>query len=538
MPAKTARAKQPKAPPKTTPAPGKTHAPASRMREQIYERIFSYFDETGSGSAGVDEILEALAQRGFAPDNNRIRSFCEKLRALKKPRIDAREFRAVACNHIILLEKALCGGLIIPDFAAFTATVKKMYFEAKANTAGNVADYIPQLAKVSPDKFAVSVCTVDGQRWSIGDSSDYFSIQSTSKPWSYCISLQDRGRDDVHQYVGREPSGQRFNEIVLNRNGNPHNPMINAGAIVTSSLVRPQMRPAERFDFFMNVLQKLCGETGAPQFNNAVYLSEKTTADRNHALAYFMKENNSFPPDFDLYETLQFYMQCCSVEMNAEMTATAAATLAFAGICPTTDERVFSSSTVKDCLSMMSSCGMYDYSGEFAFRVGLPAKSGVGGCVIIVVPNLMGMCIWSPPLDEYGNSVRGVQMCESLVSTYNFHTYDSLIKTSSKKQDPRVHHTASQTNNTWTMIWAASQGDLEEIRRLEALGVDINEGDYDGRTPLHLAVAEGQFAVVEHFVSKGVHVDVKDRWGVTPLQDAKRQGHDDIAKLLQRGRAK
>ena len=342
----------------------------------------------------------------------------------------------------------------------------------------------------------------------------------------------------MHSYVGREPSGQRFNEITLNRNGNPHNPMINAGAIVTSSMVRPQLPPSERFDFFMQVMDSLCGVTGAPVFYNAVYLSEKNTADRNHALAYFMKENNSFPPDFDLRETLDFYMQCCSVEMNAEMVATAAATLAMAGICPTTGERVFRSSTVKDCLSMMSSCGMYDYSGEFAFRVGLPAKSGVGGCIFIIVPNLLGMCVWSPALDEFGNSVRGVQVCEALVETYNFHTYDSLIKTSSKKQDPRVQPTASQTQDTWTMIWASSQGDMDEIRRLEALGVDINEGDYDGRTPLHLAVAEGQTEVVRHFVNRGVTVAVKDRWGTTPLQEAKRQGLDEIVKLLNQGQAK
>ena len=132
--------------------------------------------------------------------------------------------------------------------------------------------------------------------------------------------------------------------------------------------------------------------------------------------------------------------------------------------------------------------------------------------------------------------MRGVQICQELVNTYNFHTYDSLIKTSSKKTDPRMRQTSSQAQNIWTMIWAASQGDLDEIRRLEALGVDINEGDYDGRTPLHLAVAEGQAAAVQHFVSRGAHVDVKDRWGETPMQEAKRQKRDDIIKTLSGGK--
>ncbi|MDA7969011.1 MAG: glutaminase A [Gammaproteobacteria bacterium] len=505
-------------------------------QEQIYQRIFSYMDLDMNGLVSVEEIHNTLAARGYTPDNQRVREFCEKLKGLKKDKIDLPTFKEIARNHIILLEKALSGGLVIPDFQKFTEQLETMFAEAAKNDGGQVADYIPQLAKVPPKSFALSVCTVDGQRWSIGESGEFFSIQSTSKPFSYCIALEAHGRDKVHKHVGREPSGQRFNEIVLNRNGNPHNPMINAGAIVTSSLVRPELPPAERFDFFIGVIQKLCGETGEPVFNNAVYLSEKETADRNYALAYFMRENKSFPKNFELQETMDFYMQCCSVEMSSEMMATAAATLAFAGICPTTGERVFSSGAVKDCLSMMSSCGMYDYSGEFAFRVGMPAKSGVGGCVIIVVPNLLGMCIWSPPLDEYGNSVRGVQICQELVNTYNFHTYDSLIKTSSKKTDPRMRQTSSQAQNIWTMIWAASQGDLDEIRRLEALGVDINEGDYDGRTPLHLAVAEGQAAAVQHFVSRGAHVDVKDRWGETPMQEAKRQKRDDIIKTLSGGK--
>ena len=147
-------------------------------------------------------------------------------------------------------------------------------------------------------------------------------------------------------------------------------------------------------------------------FNNSVFLSERATADRNFSMGYFMKEQNCFPTGADLHETLDLYFQSCSMEINTETLSVMGATLANGGVCPTTGEKVLNSSDVRDVLSLMYSCGMYNYSGEFAFQVGLPAKSGVSGAILLVIPNVMCVALWSPPLDSLGNSVRGIQFCQ------------------------------------------------------------------------------------------------------------------------------
>lgn len=330
--------------------------------------------------------------------------------------------------------------------------------------------------------------------------------------------------------MGREPSGRGFNELTLNHNGRPHNPMINAGAIVTCSLIKPQMKVADRFDYVMDRWAALSGGK-RPSFGNSVYLSERQTADRNFALGYFMREHGAFPDGTDLIDILEFYFQCCSIEVTAEMMSCIAATLAHGGVCPITGERVFGPETVQNALSLMYSCGMYDYSGEFAFSMGLPAKSGVSGALMIVVPNVMGICTFSPRLDRLGNSVRGIEFCKELIKKFNFHNYDGLTGISNKK-DPRVQKIVSEGEMTTTMIWAASKGDLTVVQNLIARGAEINHGDYDGRTPMHLAAAEGRDDVIEFFIKHGAILDPQDRWGGTPLSDAEKGKHQKVITML------
>lgn len=204
--------------------------------------------------------------------------------------------------------------------------------------------------------------------------------------------------------------------------------MINAGAILVCSLlktlIKPEMTLAEKFDFTMNYFKRLAGDENF-SFNNAVFLSEREAADRNYALGFYMREHKCYPDKTNLREIMDFYFQCCSMEANCETMAVMAATLANGGICPITEEKVLKPDSVRDVLSLMHSCGMYDYSGQFAFKVGIPAKSGVSGSLLVVIPNVMGICTWSPPLDPLGNSCRGVQFCEELVTEFNFHRYES-----------------------------------------------------------------------------------------------------------------
>ena len=172
-----------------------------------------------------------------------------------------------------------------------------------------------------------------------------------------------------------------------------------------------------------------------------------------------------FPPGAKLNETLDLYFQLCSMEVNAETLAVMGATLANGGVCPMTGEAVVSNRACRDTLSLMYSCGMYNYSGQFAFHVGLPAKSGVAGDMVVVIPNQMGIALWGPPLDQNGNSVRGVKFCMELVARFNFHNYDSINHGDSQKIDPRKQHTELKGERVVHVLFAAKAGDINAMKQ-------------------------------------------------------------------------
>src|SRR5215470_4315944 len=502
--------------------------------EAVYRKLFDSFDRDKNDRVSHWEVLSRLQRSGLMPDDPRIQEALTGLRSTEtNKQLDFAQFTALARHNSSLIQRAVEGSLAVPDFTGLTADFERIYRELLPNRSGAVADYIPQLRRIDPEQLAIAVCTVDGQRFSIGDARTAFCLQSVSKTVSYCLALEEHGTESVHRHVGREPSGQSFNELALNAKGLPHNPLVNAGAIMTTSLIRPDLDIADRFDHVAATWGRLTGG-GRIGFNNAVYLSERQTADRNFALGYSMRENGAFRPGTDLTQTLEFYFQSCSIEVDAQMLAVAAASLANAGVCPLTEDPVFSAATVQSCLSLMSSCGMYDFSGEFAFTIGLPAKSGVSGAIMLVVPGLMGLCVWSPRLDEHGNSVRGIEFCRKLVAEYNVHVFDSLHTGPGRtaKRDTRRKKNQTQIEAVVALTWAASQGDLTEVRTLIAAGVDSGTADYNGRTPLHLAAAEGHLDVVRYLLAAGTEPQPVDRWGGTPLSDAERNGHTQIVELI------
>lgn len=257
----------------------------------------------------------------------------------------------------------------------------------------------------------------------------------------------------MFQFIGQEPSGNNFNEICLDGNLKPHNPMINAGAIMAASLIKPDMNLADRFDFIQSLFRRLAGGLYVG-FNNSIYLSERAAADRNFALGNYMMDHDCFPSEIDLKESLEFYFQLCSMETSPNAHAVMAATLANGGICPITGEKVLSPDAVKHTLSLMLSCGMYDYSGQFAFKVGLPAKSGVSGAILLSVPNVMGILIYSPPLDGHGNSFKGLKFCDRLLERFKFHQFDL---TSSTKIDPVRHMFEGNTEEIMSLLFRATR---------------------------------------------------------------------------------
>jgi len=282
---------------------------------------------------------------------------------------------------------------------------------------GDVASYIPELLKADPAWFGIAVATNDGAVYEVGDTRVPFTIQSISKPLVYGLALEDRGKDHVLSKVGVEPTGDAFNSISLEpATGRPLNPMINAGAITSASMVAGRSE-ADRFERVLALFSMYAGRK--LDLDEAVYMSEKTTGHRNRAIGHMLRNFDIISEDPD--PALDLYFRQCSIRVDCRDLAVMAATLASGGTNPVTRERVVSPNIVQDLLSVMTTCGMYDYAGEWVYRVGMPSKSGVGGGIMAVLPGRLGIGVFSPRLDARGNSTRGVLACERLSRDWGLH---------------------------------------------------------------------------------------------------------------------
>jgi glutaminase len=297
----------------------------------------------------------------------------------------------------------------------------ELHERVSAVTGGKPADYIPELGKADPDLFGIAITTVDGQIYSVGDADHPFTIQSVSKPFMYGYALQRYGRAAVLNHVGVEPTGEAFNAIVLDEVMNrPFNPMVNAGAIAVAELMDGETQE-QRIANMLGLFSSLAGRK--LDIDEAVFRSELATGHRNRAIAYMML--NTAMIERDPNEVLDVYFRQCSVSVTCKDLAIMAATLANDGKNPLTGESVLDVQYVRDMLSVMNSCGMYDYAGEWAYEVGMPAKSGVSGAIIAVIPGQIGICVFSPPIDSQGNSVRGIRVCQEISNEFELHAFNN-----------------------------------------------------------------------------------------------------------------
>ncbi|OZE76759.1 glutaminase A [Rhodococcus sp. 15-649-1-2] len=295
--------------------------------------------------------------------------------------------------------------------------LQHVFDACRDDTSGSVADYIPELAAVAPDGFGIALATSDGYVYEVGDTSTLFTIQSISKPFTYGLALADRGEDAVAQKIDIEPSGEPFNEISLDPiTERPRNPMINAGAITSASLIAGKSA-ADRFERIRQAYSRYAGRSLT--FNESVYRSEARTGNRNRAIGYMLRSFDIITDDPDA--AVDLYFRQCSIDVTAVDLAMMAATMANNGSNPRTKERALAPALVERVLSVMTTCGMYDGAGDWVARVGMPAKSGVGGGILAVLPGQMGIAVYSPRLDPHGNSVRGVAACRELSRKLELH---------------------------------------------------------------------------------------------------------------------
>lgn len=285
---------------------------------------------------------------------------------------------------------------------------------------GAPADYIPELARMDPDLFAIAAMTVDGERVSVGDHARRFTVQSISKLLSYGLALETHGRDAVLARVGVAPTGESFNAIELDeRETRAPNPMVNAGAIAVTDLIAGRGLD-DRLELILAMFERYLGRR--PEIDEDVWRSEHNTGNRNRAIAYLMLSNGIISEHVE--ESLDLYFAQCSILLDVDDLARIGATLANAGCDPVSGSRVVATDVVRDMLTVALTCGMYDYAGEWAFSVGIPAKSGVGGGILGMVPGGGGVAVFSPRLDEHGHSIRGIRVFEELSRRYGMHLFD------------------------------------------------------------------------------------------------------------------
>lgn len=530
----------------------------SKTTDNINSILVEIFNSLSNNKQTVSAIAlrSYLRENGFLNDDPRWSEVYNKINAFDELKLA--NFSNVFSSYISGLSKIKYQGFVIDDFAIFTEILTEIFESQSFDSSGNTYQEIKRLKEQNPDKFGMSFCSIDGQRFNLGDYNDCFCVQECSFPITFGIALETIGLENYSKKVSCEPSGKAFDSISFTHENIPNNPFINCGAILTGALVVQSLGIDEKYEKMMNWWKRLAGGY-KPGFDITTYISTLESADNNYHLAYYVKNLKLFPENVNIEEVMEFYFQCSSIEMSCSKMAVVAATLANGGVCPITHERIFTSTTTKNILSTMYSCGMNNASGQFAFKVGIPAKSGVSGCIMVVIPSVGGFCTWSPRLDTYGNSKRGISFFEELVNKFSFHNFDIISNISIKCGEvlvlSEIEH--EEQNLIWNLkdekkekkinplnqrlnyddaisclLFAACDNDINTLQTMIMKDIDLDISDYDKRTALHVAASEGHLEAVKYLVENGANPKVLDRFKNTPLTDAIRGKHQDVIIYL------
>lgn len=330
--------------------------------------------------------------------------------------IKKNNFLFLALLALMISTNTFATKIVIPTNIKQTLT--DVYNKYKNAKGGKNADYIPELAKVNPAFFGIAIVTVDGEMKSIGDADIPFAIESISKPFVYALALQDNGEKILTDKVGLNATGHRFNSVLAIEERPDHlqNPLVNAGAIQVTSLIKGK-NSLDKWQRVLDFIKKLSDEK--PYLGETVYQSEMSTNQHNRAIAELLNSYGMMVGD--PFDAVDRYTKACSIMVTARQLALMGATLANKGMHPLTHQQIVSPKNVQNTLSEMVINGLYENSGIWFWTIGIPAKSGVGGGILAVIPNKMAIVVFSPPLDEAGNSVRAQQVIKELSQRWNLH---------------------------------------------------------------------------------------------------------------------
>nr|XP_057931854.1 glutaminase liver isoform, mitochondrial isoform X2 [Doryrhamphus excisus] len=401
-------------PPQQTPA----------KRKAAADVLFDTF--ACDGRINTNHFFEAVWGSGLHRSDSRLQDCLSLLRKLQDADacVDRSTFHRCVTGVVSLLMKALQGRLVIPDFSSFTEETQKLFSRCRQLSCIQDKDNMDTV------KWGVSMCTVDGQRLSLGDWATSLPLGELSWPLVYGVAVELLGSQLVHRYVGMGPYSLRESPFSLSKAGTPHSPLTETGAIVTASLLQLPGRlcadEEEKYDVVLNIIQRLCNKEYAG-INCTSLQSSKNTKAQLHALGFYLQEKQCLPEKTDVNAALDLLLQCSSTEVTCESGAAMAASLANGGLCPLSGDQVLSPTTTRSVLSVMQVAGMKDYSVDFLYKASIPAVSSSHGGLLAIIPGVLGLMAFSPELDSYGNPWRAVHFCQ-VVITRSFQTFCTFFE--------------------------------------------------------------------------------------------------------------
>ncbi|XP_055011347.1 glutaminase liver isoform, mitochondrial-like [Boleophthalmus pectinirostris] len=469
-------------------------------RKAAADVLFDSFST--NGRINVNHFFESIWSSGLQRSDPRLRESFFHMRKLQDSdgTIDKNSFHRCVTGSVSLILKALQGRFVIPDFSTFTEETQKLFSSCKQLSSSSAQE--KENDGADSVKWGVSICTVDGQRLSLGDWSSPVVLGELMWPLVYGVAVDLLGADLVHRYVGFEEFSRYNSPFTLNNSGVPHTPLTETGAIVTTSLLQLAGRlcaeEEEKYDSVLNVIRRLCNKEHA-NLNCTSYNSSRDSSVRLSALSFYLQDKKCFPEKVDINAALDLMLQCSSTEVTCESGAAMAASLANGGLCPLSCDQVLSPAATRCLLSVMQTAGLKHHSTAFHFKTSVPAASSSHGALLAVVPGVLGLMAFSPETDSRGNPWRALHFCQELVSRFQLHSFD--IRT--------------------------------PFRQVLAYRQWKSESEVSPMIPHHCSIGPILATISFPRVLGGVIQLYAFMWGSSPLHEARRHNRDAAVQILQ-----